>query len=74
MSKRLTGVILILVSALLLIGRYIAAAITANNAGVALPGAFETALEMSIPLLVASIVCAIAGVIYLIMAQRSKER
>jgi len=74
MNKRLIGVSLILISALLLIGRYITAGITASGADMALQAAFEIALEKSFPLLVMCIGCLIAGIFYLIWAECSKEK
>ena len=73
MTKRTTGVILILVSALLLISRYITAAMSAHGAGIVIVGAFEEVLDRTIPLLIASIVTSIVAAAYLVLAEREKE-
>ena len=68
MNKRFTGVIFIFISALLLISRYITAAIAASERY------FEVTLDDTILLLAASIVCVVVGALYLIFAERSKEK
>ena len=74
MTKRFTGVMLIFVSALLFISRYIVAAIGANGAGVAIVGVFEEVLNRTTPLLVASIVMLIVAIVYLVWAKRAKDK
>ncbi|MCL2818095.1 MAG: hypothetical protein FWD39_06915 [Clostridiales bacterium] len=78
MNRRCAGVLFSLTGALLLIGRYVVAAICANGAAQGLEawgrGFFEEALEMTGLLLSASIVCFLIGAAYLIYAEIYKEK
>ena len=74
MTKRFTGVMLIFVSALLFISRYIVAAISANGAGIAIAGFFEEILDRTNLLLILSILMLIIAAVYLFFAERTKEK
>jgi len=74
MSKRTTGIILILAASLLLISCYITAAITANGSGIALIGVFKDIFTRTIPMLIISFLGYVFGIIYLVWAERTKEK
>jgi len=75
MNRRSVGIILILISTLLLISRYLISAIAANGAvTVALDGAFQTIFTETEPLSKFCIAGLILGVIYLALAEILKEK
>ncbi len=74
MNRRGTGIVFILIAALLFISRYIAAAIFGSGAASWNEDLFAAMLEyVGTPLLILSIISLILGIVYLGWAEISKK-
>ena len=72
MNKHVTGVIFICVAALLLMCRYVVAAIVVIGTEWAVP-IFREALYETSALLIASVISGAAGIFYIVWGERTKE-